>query len=389
MKKLNIYFINNFFCILLGVGILFITSNLTYGQGEQNRFTMVVQNAATPVKDQAMSSTCWSFGTISFIESELLRMGKGKYDLSEMFIVHNIYPEKAENFIRWHGKVFFTPGGQSHDVMHVINEYGLVPESAYMGKESPRAEHNHTFIDSLMKNITRAVLKAGRPGHSWESAINKLIDIYLGPVPETFEYHEQTYTPSTFAASTGLNPDDYIEITSYMDHPYYQSYVLDSKYNWSHYLYYNVPLDDFMEIINYSLKNGYTLAWDGDVSENEFSFENAIALVPQKEWNDKSSTEQNNTFLYPVKEVKVTPELRQSTFNSGKTTIDHIMHITGIATDQKGKKFYYTKNSWGEFNGDGGYMYLSESYIKLKTVAFMVNKAAIPEQIALKLGFSK
>jgi bleomycin hydrolase len=234
--------------------------------------------------------------------------------------------------------------------------------------------------------LVKTIVRVGKPTTHWIQAVRGILDVYLGRVPETFEYEGKTYTPHTFADMLGINPDDYIEITSFMNHPYYKSYVLDSKYNWSHDLYYNVTLDDFTDIINNAIKNGFTVAWDGDVSEKEFSFRDGVALVPQNDWDKKSYNERLLTCSRPEKEKKVTPELRLQEFVNGNTTIDHIMQITGIAVDQSGKHYYYTKNSWGTPNNTAGYMYLSESYIKLKTVAFMVHKDAIPAKIRKKLG---
>jgi bleomycin hydrolase len=370
---------------LIWFTLAFVAAKVGVAQ-EPFSFSVLVNNPATPVKDQAYSGTCWSFGTISFVESEILRNGGDKYDLSEMFIVNHIYPLKIENFVRWHGKVFLTAGGQSHDVMRIISEYGLVPEQAYSGKETKFAGHHHQRLDSIMMTIAKNVNRQRRPTNKWKQVVQVMTDLYLGAIPETFTYKEKSYSAFTFRDMTGFNPGDYVEITSYSDHPAYKTYVMDSKYNWSHDLYYNVPLKDFLEITDYALKNGYTLAWDGDVSETEFSFENAIAIVPLKSWNDKTYSERISTCKVPEAEIKVDEKLRQSAFNSGATTIDHIMHITGMAKDQKGNTYYITKNSWGEFNNNGGYLYMSKSYFMLKTVAIMIHKDAIPVKIKAKLG---
>lgn len=373
---------------IIGACLLILVLSRLNAQ-ENRHFTLLTFNQATPVKDQAYSGTCWSFGTLSFVESELIRLGQEKTDLSEMFIVRHIYPEKAENYIRWHGKVFLTAGGQSHDVMRVVKEYGLMPETTFSGRAGKNQPHHHQRLDSVITSVCKAILKNGRPSSRYPQVISTLMDLYLGVPPDTFLYKRVSYTPATFRDAMGFNPEDYIEITSYSDHPWYQPYVMDSRYNWSHDLYWNVPLEDFMEIIDHALENGYTLAWDGDVSEEGFSFEQAIALVPLKPWTEQTAEERVRTFTGNEKELKVDDELRMKTFRDGTTTIDHIMHITGIAKDQRGKRYYYTKNSWGEFNGAGGYMYLSESYVRLKTVAVMVHRDAVPAGIQKKLGWTK
>ncbi|HDP99394.1 MAG TPA: aminopeptidase [bacterium] len=356
------------------------------------QFTIDYQVAHTPVKDQAKTGTCWDFATISFLESEMLRVGKPEIDLSEMFVVRHTYPQKAENYIRLHGNTVFGQGGQSHDVIEQIARHGIVPEKIYPGMNIGENRHNHGEMFSVLKAVLDGTLQAGRRKLTprWKDAFEKILDIYLGKVPVDFSYAGKKYTPKSFAEQfCGWNLDDYIELTSYKHHPYYEKCRLEVPDNWTfNQQYYNVPIDDLEKIIDVAIKNGYSVAWDGDVSERDFSTrETGYAIIPEKDWEDKTEAEKKEKVTEPVAEKKITQELRQLTFDNFETTDDHLMHIVGLAHDQKGNKFYYTKNSGGV---DGrkydGYVYMSRSYVRLKTIAIMVNKNALPKKISKKLG---
>ncbi|MEI6853154.1 MAG: C1 family peptidase [Bacteroidota bacterium] len=354
----------------------------------QFTFTPDIKLTATSIKDQSNSSTCWSFATTSFIESELMRMGKGEVDLSEMFFVWNIYPQKAVNYVRWHGKVFLTPGGQPHDVMNVIRTYGMMPEKAYCGKDANMVGYNHARMDTLIKEKVKLFMQNGMNGgyQKLEDDVRSILRLNMGEPPVDFKFNNTTYTPKEFARSLEFTPDNYIELTSYDHHPWYKPFVLETKYNWSHDLYYNLPFDEFFGTIDTALQNGYTVLWNGDVSEKEFSYEYGLALVPEKKWDDKSTEEKDNTFLKPEKEVKADAALRQTTFETLESKVDHVMHIVGTAHDQFGKKYYMVKNSWGDTELTGGLIYMSEAYLKLKTISIMVNKSALPDRIMKKLN---
>jgi bleomycin hydrolase len=377
--------------------VLFV-SNFLYAQDkkdetkkERHTFTIINYVDATSVKNQAKTGTCWSFATDSFLESELLRMGKEEYDLSEMFVVRNSYPLKAEKYVRYHGNFNFGPGGQAHDVWNVYKEYGMVPEEVYAGMIADTSKHNHGEMDAVLKGILDAVLKksGGKLTGLWPEVINKTLDIYLGNVPSEFTYKGETYTPKSFANMLGLNPDDYVEITSYTHHPFYEKFVLEVPDNWTMGEYYNVPLNDLIAIMNNALNNGYSVDWDGDVGKENFYRKKGYAVLPvDEEKDDNDNDEDMIENEGPEKEKNVTQEMRQDAYDNFSVTDDHLMHIVGTAEDQAGTKFYYTKNSWGTKDKKyDGYWYMSEPYVRMKTIAIMVHKDAVPQKIREKLGF--
>lgn len=346
-------------------------------------FKMLYNIETTPVKHQGKTGTCWTFATQSFLETELIRMGKGKYDLSEMYMVRNIYPIKAEKYIRYHGKSSFDQGGQAHDVLIAMDKYGLVPEEVYPGKGSTEELHNHREMVAVLKSTMDAVIGTkGKISENWKSVCESVLDIYLGEKPGTFSYDGKLYTPHSFADELEINSDDYIELMSYMRYPYYEKSILEVPDNWTNNKYYNLPIDDLMEVIDNAIENGYSLVWDGDTSEKTFYRKNGYAVIPVDDENESEDVE----FTEPEKEKIITQEMREETFENFLTTDDHLMHITGITENQDGTKFYYTKNSWGINNKYDGYWYMSESFVRLKTIAVMVHRDALPKDIGAKLG---
>ena len=348
------------------------------------KLTPVNDIKVTSVKNQASSGTCWCFATVSFLEAELLRQGKGEYDLSEMFVVRGNYMDRIfDNYLR-RGNGNIGQGSIAHMATQAIAKYGIVPESVYDGIEYDSERHNHGELSAYLKGITDVSIKQRSLSPEYNKLINSLFDIYLGKVPETFSYDGKTYTPSSFAASLGLdNMDDYIEITSYSHHPFYSQISLEIPDNWDHGLQYNVPLGDFMDIIDNALKNGYTMAWDGDVSTSEFNHNKGIAICPEpKDLQEAVKLEKR----FP--ERVITQEVRQQAFETFDTTDDHLMHLTGLFKDQNGNYFYKTKNSWGPDRNPemGGYLYMSRSYIALRGISIMVHKDAIPSGIRQKMG---
>ncbi len=357
-------------------------------QGTGYVFTKQIELPVLPAKDQARTGTCWSFATVSFIESELIRMGKGEHDISEMFFVRYVYPEKAERHVRFHGNTNFWQGSLSHDVMKVAEEFGFVPDEVYRGLEYGTDTHNHGELAAVLTGFLEGLLnrRGGFLTPVWMDAYESILDVYLGEVPERFSYNGQSYTPMSFMEEMEFDPSDYVEVTSFSHQPFYEKFVLEVPDNWAHALYYNLPLNEMMDVVNYALANGYTIAWDGDVSERTFSHANGLALLPEKTWEERTEEERRELFRSPQPEKSVTQESRQASFDNFSTTDDHLMHITGTATDQNGTLYYLTKNSYGEGNDMDGFLYMSESYVKKKTIAVMVHKDAIPPAIRTKLG---
>lgn len=394
--------------LLVIIGFL-LTSHSTMAQEEKEnskeayRFTEKTTLPATSVKNQYRSGTCWSFSGLSFIESELLRMGKGEYDLSEMFVVRNTYAEKAKKYVRFHGEFNFGGGGAFHDVTHVIKNYGMVPEEAYKGLLEGEDNHIHGELDAITQSYVETVIKNRNKKLStaWFKGYEGILDAYLGDYPENFTYNGKAYTPQSFANELGINPDDYIELSSYSHHPFYEKFIIEIPDNWLLDYVYNLPLNEMMEVIDHALENGYTVAWGSDVSEKGFSWKNGVAIVPDEELTDLDGTEKEKwekltaqekkdalySFEGPIKEKTITQELRQVEFDNYLSTDDHGMHITGSATDQDGNRYYKVKNSWGASKHIyDGYFYASKAFVELKTIDIMIHKNALPKTIKEKLG---
>lgn len=345
-------------------------------------FTVVKENATGTIENQCQTGTCWSFATISFLEAEVLRKGGKSIDLSEMFNVRMTYPRKAEAFVRYQGKQQFGPGGLSHDVLRVVAEYGIVPQAAYSGLRSGITEHNHGGLDALLESTVKTVLdkKLNEEGNAWKNTVEGILDTEIGKAPASFDYNGKKYTPAQFRDELKINAADYVSITSFTHHPYYAPFVLEVPDNWAKGSFYNVPLQDLERITDNAIDNGYTIAWDADVSERGFAFAQGVAVLPaaqlkKEEWWTTIHTE-----------VTPTAELRQDGFDRFETTDDHLMHISGKSKDQSGNTYYITKNSWGASNSFKGYMHVSKNYYLMKTVGIVVHKDAVPADIRAKLG---
>lgn len=366
-------------------------------------FTKKIELKHTPVKDQSRSGTCWSYAAVSFLESELLRMGKESHDLSEMFFVNHAYRAKADKYVRMHGSSNFGPGGQAHDVMNVLKTNGIATQQAYPGLYEGEEKHNHGELDAVLEGFLKAVVskKGGTLTPVWPTAYGAILDSYLGELPENTQQLVTKDKPALYSNTLGINPDDYVELTSYTHHPFYSSFVLEIPDNWSGGLYYNVPLDELVEVMHYSLEKGYTVCWDGDVSDKGFSHANGFAIVPamqpvstegteMSKWetmSEKERSEQIYNFKEPRVEKVVTPQMRQKAFDNFQATDDHLMHLVGVVQDQNGKKYFTTKNSWAEkSNKEGGFLKMSESFVRMNTIAILVHKNAIPAHIRKKAG---
>jgi bleomycin hydrolase len=368
------------------------------------QFTMIKQLPTTPVKDQYKSGTCWSFSGVSFIETELLRLGKPEMDLSEMFIVRTNYAEKAKKYVRYHGKTNFGGGGNFHDNLNTMRNYGLIPNEAYQGLDYGEKKHTHGELDNVLESYLNAILRNanGKLSTKWLDGYNGILDAYLGPIPQKFDYKGKSYTPRSFADELGINPDEYVEITSFTHHPMYKPFVLELPDNWTFEISYNVPLDDMIRVIDNAIDNGYSVAWGGDVSSKGFSHKKqGLAVILQEEYEDMKGSEiskwdeiperERQDSLYNFTEIRpeknITSEYRQLSFDNWDVTDDHGMHIVGVAQDQKGNRYYYTKNSWNDdSNKFKGYLYMSVPFVKWATTSIMVHKNAIPADIKAKLG---
>jgi hypothetical protein len=369
---------------------------------EGYKFTPVVELKATPVKNQASTGTCWCFATTSFIESELLRMGRGEYDLSEMFIVRDNYTDKLkDNYLR-QGKGNLGQGSVGHDWMYEFKNNGIVPDEVYNGLNYGSPTHNHGELNAFINAIAAVPVQRKNESEQYHKIVNAILDTYLGKIPENFTYKGVSYTPKSFAASLGINPGDYVEITSVTHFPFYTQGLLEIPDNWRMERYYNIPLDEMIETMDYALHNGYTIAWDGDVSEKGFSHSKGVAIIPElvkvenysatdrarlEKMTPAERSDEAYKFASPFPEVNVTQDIRQAGFENFTTTDDHLMHLTGIVKDQNGTKYYITKNSWGtDRNPFGGYLNMSENYVRAKTISILVHKNAIPAEIKTKLG---
>jgi len=342
-------------------------------QSESYIFKDLIDLEATPVISQGNTGTCWSFSTSSFLESEITRLTGKQVDLSEMYTVRNTYPEKASNYVMRQGKAQFSEGGLAHDVINSIANYGLVPLEAYTGLAPTDDRHNHAEMVSVVKSMLDTYID--NPGRQlspkWKAAVAGVLDVYLGKNPETFAYQGKTYTPQSFRKSVNINPEDYISLTSFTHIPFYKASILNIPDNFSNGSFYNIPLDDFVSVIDKALEKGYTLTLDCDVSEITFSSRQGVAVIPQQNENKKLAV------LKPFPEKKINQQYRQQEFENYNTTDDHLMHITGKAVDQFGTVYYKVKNSWGTNPNRttyNGYVYMSLSYIKLKAISILLHK---------------
>ena len=397
---------------VLALGLLMVTGAMAAkpkkqaDQPEGIQFTVVKENPITSIKNQNRAGTCWCYSSLAFIESELLRMGKGEYDFSEMFLVHNTYLDRADKAVRTHGDVSFAQGGSFYDVIYGMEAFGLVPEAemrpgVMYGMELSNHNELSAVSDAVVAAIAKGKLRSLQVSPDgemlWKKAIEAIHDIYLGVRPESFTYEGIEYTPKSFYDSLGLNASDYISLTSYTHHPFYTSFALEIPDNWRWAQSYNLPIDELMEVFDYAIENGYTVAWGSDVSEDGFTRE-GTAILPDV---DKASAELDGSDMakwlkmteaerkskpMAVAQKWVSQEERQLGYDNRETTDDHGMLIYGIAKDQKGTEYYMVKNSWGEAGTYKGIWYASKAFVRYKTMNIIVHKDAIPAAIREKLN---
>ena len=364
-------------------------------------FTVVKENPITPVKNQYRSGTCWCFSALSFLESEAIKAKNIKNpalypDFSEMFVVRKAYYDRALKFVRLNGKLNYAAGSDFGDVFEVAKTYGLIDQKAYSGLQYGYDLPVQGELDAVLKGYVDAVVK--NPNRKltsvWPKGVDGILDAYMGTIPETFSVNGVTYTPESYRDAQGLNMDDYIGFTSFTHHPFYTAFAIEVEDNWRWTPSWNVPLDEFMAIIDNAVNNGYTVAWGGDVSEAGFTRNGLAILVDteaqttagsdQERWVGKAEDKPAQQAV--VKEIEVNQENRQLWFDEKTSTDDHGMHLYGIAKDQNGTKYYLIKNSWGETGEYQGIWYMSEQFCKGKTLNIVVNKKAVPQGILMKLG---
>jgi len=380
------------------------TDSPTNAKDSEYKFTKIAHLDATPVQSQGNTGTCWSFSTLSFFESELIRMGNENPEvLSKMYVARKAYEAKAEKYLRMNGKLQFSQGGLSHDIPYVIKRYGIVPERIYSGLNKGVVKHNHSEMFAVLNSSILGLMdfssNSSKPiTPAWNNALNGILNAYLGDDIKEFDLDGVQYTPKSYTKHLGLEIDNYVSITSFTHFDENNECILAIPDNWSWGKSYNVNLDNLMKVAEYALKNGYTLAWDADVSEKGFSFSNGLAINPvdvktisvsgkdNSNYSNGGAEKKSNAFKTPGEEIEVTPELRQQAYEDKSTTDDHLMHIVGQYKDQNGTKYFLVKNSWGTGNYPEGYLYVSESYFKLKTISLYLHKDALPASLSKKLS---
>lgn len=364
--------------------IIFSVAFLSVGFASYSQtyeFQTVKDIEANAVISQGNTGTCWSFSTTSFLEAEIIRLTGKQIDLSEMYNVRNTYPKKAWNYVMRQGKAQFGEGGLAHDVINSARDFGIVPQSVYSGKLSEES-YNHAEMTAVLESMLKTYVS--NPGKKlspqWKESIGAVLDVYMGKNPTDFTFEGKKYTPKSFLEFSKIKPENYVTISSFTNEPFYKTFLLDIPDNFSNGTFYNLPLEEYVQNIDNALDNGYTVALDCDVSEATFSGKNGIAVIPENEADAK-------TILTEVKpEKNITAEYRQSEFENLDTQDDHLMHIVGKVKDQTGKIHYKVKNSWGAKSGKEGFIYMSPSYLKLKSISVLLHKDGLTKTTKSKLG---
>ena len=373
------------------LGLLAVASmECSYAQKQEAyEFKEIKKIGCTPVKSQDQTGTCWAFSAASFLESEALRLGKGEHNLSEMFVVRHMYRQKCENYVRRQGSARFSEGGLAHDLLNAVRQFGVVPESDYPGRKDTSKPYNHSRLERDLKALCDELVqqaKDGKLGPNWIEKIDAALDAEFGTLPMQFTVGGTLFMPLTYRDFLGINPNDYVNVTSFSHHPFNEPFILEVPDNWAHGSFYNLPLSDLMYCLNSALQHGYSVEWDADVSNNGFSAQNGLAIVPEKMWADKNTAEQKATFKYYEPEKNVTQAYRQRLFDQQETQDDHLMHIVGILDEGHSGAYYMVKNSWGEVSNLKGFVYVSDAYMRLNTLSFTMHKDALPAEIRTRLG---
>jgi len=355
------------------------------GHSQKYEFQTVTDIPCTPVISQGQTGTCWSFSTTSFLEAEIIRTTGKKIDLSEMYNVRHTYPKKAWNYIMRQGHAQFGEGGLNHDVINSAKDFGIVPLEAYPGLAGGQSAHNHSKMVKELETLVKANADGSKkPDPNWQKQVAEILDTNMGKDVSEFTYEGKTYTPKSFLKMTGLKLEDYVAVTSFTHRPFYTNFILDIPDNFAYGSFYNLPLDEFVKVVDNALEKGFTVALDADVSEKTFSGKSGIAVIPENADDAKA-------ILTEIKpEKKITQQFRQAEFENFNTTDDHLMHIVGKMKDQRGNIYYKVKNSWGSDGvANGGFVYMSVPYLRLKAIAVMVNKNAIEPAVLKKLNINR
>lgn len=393
--------------LILAAAMLCFTSGLQAQESKDKKtdscfhFTTIVESPISSIKNQNRSGTCWAFSSLGFFESELKRLGKGDYNLCEMFLAHKTYEDRAKAAVRLHGDISFSQGGSFYDAVYCMKHYGMIPEEAMplpgtlYGDTLANFDEFFNVLEPYVNAIAKG--KQSKLSPTWFKGFNAIVDSYLGEVLETFQYKGKTYTPQSFQESLGLNLNDYVSLTSFSHHPYYEPFIIEVQDNWRWGESWNLPLEEFMQVMDNAVRNGYTFAWGADVSEIGFT-RDGICVVPDMEkapelsgsdmahWLGLSATDKRKEVTsHPMPELEITEAMRQEAYDNWETTDDHGMIIYGLAKDQTGKEYFMVKNSWGTTRGYNGIWYASKAFVAYKTMNILIHKDAIPKEILKKL----
>ncbi len=333
----------------------------------QYDFEIIQQVDNTEVKSQDKTGTCWSFASISFLESEVLRTKGQAIDLSEMYIVRDVYLDKARNYILRQGNANFSEGSLAHDMLNAGIRNGLVPESAYSGKLAKK--HNHELLFDELKTYLDSIIDARDIPTNWQDDFNGILDEHMNDYEDSFSLDEKNFNAESYTNYLGLELEAYTHVTSFTHHPFDESFILEIPDNYSNGSYLNVDIDRLQAMVDMAIEKGHSVIWDGDVSEKGFSAKRGLAINPVEF--------KESCFDKPCKEKIVTQKDRQQAFESYVTTDDHLMHLVGTAKDENGANYYIIKNSWGEISDYKGYLMMSESYFRAKTVGISINKVFV------------
>ena len=380
-------------------GLIAISASAQTAKAPEYEFTTVKENPVTSIKNQYRSGTCWCYSALSFIESEILRTKGQKVDLSEMFVVGRSYHDRAVKYVRLDGHLNFAAGSSFGDVLHVIKDYGIIPQDVYSGFNYGTEMPEQSELDAVLKGYVDAART--NPNKklttAWVNGLDGILDAYFGEAPETFTVNGAEYTPESYRDHLGINYDDYVNITSFTHHPFYEPFIIEVCDNWRWDSAYNLPMDEMMEVMYNTIDKGYTIAWGSDVSENGFT-RDGLAVMPvekkkaaagsdQERWVGKAAEQPEQEVKAELpEEMTITQEMRQEGYDRKTTTDDHGMHIYGLAKDQNGNQYFMVKNSWGETGKYKGVWYASDAFVRYKTLNIVVHKDALPKHIAKKLG---